>query len=411
MIQAGRGVLQAAAGLALLAGGAMYFAAGGTAERMQLSAAGNLGIGMVPVNVLDITQSGANTLAIGRITNTNAGNAAGVALSAYNGANAVNLMLLGQNYAGTGLAVAGYGGLQTSSGMFLGSQGPMLFGTNNAFNVGGEKMRLDVGGNLGIGRTPEAWNPVHRVVAIGLTSALISENAGNGAYIGSNLWNDGAAWRLIGAAGGCLGGWGGGTFTWYTTPAGAANALAPLTEAMRLDINGRLGLATIPQATWDARYKSISLGPTASIFGIAYAANANTALQLTNNAFFDGATWRAMSGTHTCLYGLQDGAHIWYTSATAPGAGNPFNFAERMRLDNVGQLYVQGTRGAQRHGVLGGVATNAQTTMFKWPYENSNLSTSVIVKITAVNDDGNAGYSSVYREIIGNYSSFAGSMG
>jgi hypothetical protein len=201
-------------------------------------------------------------------------------------------------------------------------------------------------GNVGIGRNPDPWGAGYPNLSLAAGGSIGSTPSGAIALY-SNVYYDGAAYRYITAAAGGLFQTNLNVHSWFSFPAGAAGAVAALTERMRLDANGRLGIGVVPQATWVANYRTISLGPTGSIIGIEYAANANTALQLTNNSYYDGSTWRAMSGTHTCLYGLQDGAFIWYSSLTAPGAGNAFNFTERMRLDQSGQLIVAYTQNFQ----------------------------------------------------------------
>ena len=109
-----------------------------------------LGVGMAPVNVLDITQS-LNGQSQGSILNSNAGVNANAKWFATNGTNWGTVGVLGQSFTTTGAYVAGYGFAAGNTGMSIIAQGgPILFATNGST----EKMRLDTNGYLGINCTP-----------------------------------------------------------------------------------------------------------------------------------------------------------------------------------------------------------------------------------------------------------------
>jgi len=259
-------------------------------------------------------------------------------------------------------------------------------------------------GNLGIGRAPDAWDAGNKALVLGAAGSVFGAVGNAGVFLGSNLYYDGANWKLISAGGAGMNGSGGGTYTWYTAPAGAAGANAVLTERLRLDINGFLGVGVVP-AAWGAAYKALQLGPTAAL----YASNAGGQLVLSSNSYFNGASHIRQSANPVSALSLDAGQFLLYYSATG-AAGSVAPFTETLRVDTNGQLYNTASRGSKRHTTKDHVAANNQVTAFKWPIELSNFSCSVRVKVTASNDDGNTGYTSVYREIVGNYSCFAGAI-
>lgn len=156
MFQPGYAAVSTSKGLCLQCQtGPILFAANGAAEMMRLDTSGRLGIGVVPANVLDITASGANAGQTAQLLNANAGNTSWARFNASNGTNSVFLIQYGQNYNSAGILQAGYGGIASTSGLFLysGASLPILFATNGSVT---EKMRLNSNGALLIG-TGATW--------------------------------------------------------------------------------------------------------------------------------------------------------------------------------------------------------------------------------------------------------------
>jgi len=131
----------------------------GTTISVRIGTSGNLGIGMTPTNILDITQT-QNAASLGSIYNASNGASANAQWSAKNDSNQTTRMIMrGSANAGNFGMSAGAGELSTNSTVALGvgttTATPLIFGTNNA-----ERMRLDSSGNLGIGTT----NPVRKLL-------------------------------------------------------------------------------------------------------------------------------------------------------------------------------------------------------------------------------------------------------
>ncbi len=122
-----------------------------TATNFIVTNAGNVGIGMTPSNILDITKT-QNAASVMQLTNANTGTAARTDLRLSNGTNLFLIANFGTSYTPSGLArtdgtliqANGAGGLTLNTGGAY----PIYFGTGDA-----ERMRIDSTGNVGIGAT------------------------------------------------------------------------------------------------------------------------------------------------------------------------------------------------------------------------------------------------------------------
>ncbi len=116
-----------------------------------------IGIGMVPVNILDITQN-INSGALIQITNPNAGTAsqANVITLSDSAQVALRSHALARTATRYGVTLGGYNEVHASAGngLLIGTgttATPIIFGTNSL-----ERMRIDSAGNVGIGGTADA---------------------------------------------------------------------------------------------------------------------------------------------------------------------------------------------------------------------------------------------------------------
>ena len=107
-----------------------------------------------------------------------------------------------------------------------------------------------------------------------------------------------------------------------------------LSEKMRLDSSGNLGLGVTPSA-WGSTWKAIQVGMGGSIF--ARTADQNR-IGITANAFFDTAFKYIGTGQAT-FYDQDDGNHYWY-NAPSGTAGNAITFTQVATIDASGNFLV-----------------------------------------------------------------------
>jgi hypothetical protein len=105
--------------------------------------------------------------------------------------------------------------------------------------------RLDASGNFGLGVTPSAWNTLTPALQLGGGGAFIAAQTTTPAlYAGMNAHFNGTNWvyKVDGTATYAL--QFNGAHSWYTAASGTAGNAITFTQAMTLDANGRLGIAT-----------------------------------------------------------------------------------------------------------------------------------------------------------------------
>ena len=98
-------------------------------------------------------------------------------------------------------------------------------------------------GNVGIGCTPEDWDPVFDVLRIGKTGLLFSyDTAGDGMWLGSNAFYDDTLndYKYISTDPASLYTQLNGTHSWSYAASGTANTQLTFSEAMRIDASGNL---------------------------------------------------------------------------------------------------------------------------------------------------------------------------
>ena len=312
------------------AGGVLAFngAGDGSSERMRIDSSGNIGIGTTAPTAgvrLNISDAKAKI----QVTSTTGTNAGYMTFSNTGG----NVYFGIDNSAGTDFSAA-YAGV-----MWQGGACPLVFATSNA-----ERMRLDASGNLGIGTSsPYALlNPntsSRNSTALWLSAPLYNNGGlsvdsyvemklGN-SYIGlnsigqsairsyANVWSNSAS-----------------DLTFHTS-----TSAGTLTERMRLDSSGNLGLGVTPSA-WFTSGKAVQVGAGASLTGTTTASQ----MLLGANYYFNGTNNIYIASQQASYYQQLSGVHSWYTAASGT-AGNAISFTQAMTLDASGNLVLGDTSG------------------------------------------------------------------
>ena len=303
-------------------------------EGMRLDASGNLGVGTTsPAYKLVVQDPSAATI---QAFTSSSGNVGFIANTAAGGTAFLELT----NAAGSNYIYGGSGGTQ-----------------NISFAINGEKMRLDSSGNLGIGTSSPAYTldvlkNVNTQVAVRISNSD-SGTAASANFITSN-----------GSVSGEFGIYGVNTTTagalqasdtyiytgvnvankGITLMANAANgvikfATGGLTERMRLDASGNLGLGVTPSA-WTSGSSALQVG-NVGYTALSQATGGDS--NLTSNVYLSAAsTWTAIASLGASRYQLDFGAHKWYTAPSGT-AGNAITFTQAMTLDASGNLGVTGS--------------------------------------------------------------------
>ena len=325
--------------------GTIFFNYGGTApwrwhlqdngEQMRLTSTG-LGIGTSsPVSRLNVS----GTTGFSWVGNGTSTALATIGTQGTGGSLFVNTASINSSFA-SGLAVDGtYSG--PSSVVNLKAVGVNSGGGYNsslAFHTSfettlAEAMRLDSSGNLGIGTS----SPGTKLQVLGTIAAQIGADGSNAT--GIRIYGSGSEKRVdfTGADGlaneriSGIGTGGPGILTFSVN-----NNSAVMTERMRLDSSGNLGLGVTPSA-WNSDYKAIQVGANGSIAGRVGASNS---VDVTSNGFRNAAgNWQYIATNPVARFMVDGsiGGFQWFTAPSGT-AGNAISFSQVMTLSASGDL-------------------------------------------------------------------------
>ena len=143
--------------------------------------------------------------------------------------------------AGAGINVAGIG--FSNAGAMKSSITAGVYGNDfMAFNVAGsgttERMRIDSGGNLGLGVTPSAWSVSTK--ALQLASGSLATNGTNYIDLFQNAYDDGTGKKYVNTGYASQYRQTSGTHNWLTASSNTAGNPITFTQAMALDASGYL---------------------------------------------------------------------------------------------------------------------------------------------------------------------------
>ena len=109
-----------------------------------------------------------------------------------------------------------------------------------------------------------------------------------------------------------------------------ADGAATLSERLRIDSSGQLGLGVTP-ASWQSSTKALQ------ILSASLAVLNSKDPFLTNNAYWDGSNWKYHTTDAASSYYQLDGQHI-YRRAASGTAGTNVTWSESMRIDSSGNV-------------------------------------------------------------------------
>ena len=275
-------------------------------ERLRIDSSGNVGIGTSsPLRGLDVrtaASSFGNTFFVDTTAGT-AGTGGGIIFGSDDGL-------------GTDVSVAAIQGIKENS-TAGNQQGALLFATKNSVSTQTERMRITSAGNVGIG-TSSPTVPLHIVkAASGINQAtdvlrLSSVDTDTSYYVGFQTQRDNSAGMGLNI---------------LTT-----NVLGTVSEAMRIQPNGNVGIGTNSPDTLlnlESAAPTVRLAPTTQ--------NNSSALEL--GVLNAGTTaYAKIDVTNTTTYDT----NLRFFTNTASSTTQ----VERMRLDASGNLLVGNTTGA-----------------------------------------------------------------
>ena len=110
-----------------------------------------------------------------------------------------------------------------------------------------------------------------------------------------------------------------------------ANSSGAVTEKMRIDSSGNLGLGVTPGA-WNTIYKAFQNGQSSFM-----SRATGDDLYINANAVFESGGWKYITSNFSSRYEMSNGTHSWYTAPSGT-AGNAITFSQAMTLDASGNL-------------------------------------------------------------------------
>ncbi len=223
----------------------------------------------------------------------------------------------------------------------------------SAFTYDAVTNDLRVNGNIALNTAAVGWSTVRAFQSN--TSSFAGSNVGNGYYLTTNTYYDGANWKYITTGTASRLDVAGNEYIFGQALSGSAGSNATFILGLHLDSSNRLGVNASP-SSWQSVYKVVQLPYGASF----YSNDSATTVGLTSNAYYDtGASWqRFITGT-AARYEMNNNTHAWYIAASGSGA---ITYTQAITLFSTGNLVIGSTTdGGQRLQVSGDALINTVT--------------------------------------------------
>lgn len=104
-----------------------------------------------------------------------------------------------------------------------------------------------------------------------------------------------------------------------------------MTESMRINENGKVGIAATP-SNWKATWPALDIGQAASFYS-----QDNNTTGIGSNLYFTGSVWGRKTLGAAALYQLSEGGHYWYSNPSG-AADSTFSPTTIMQIENSGIL-------------------------------------------------------------------------